>query len=282
MIRFTLEISLSAETLAVVTRLASVFETIVSSSSLAGGISAPAQPAAPGDSAPADEVSPPEPAEGPGCAAGETCTGRRSTVSRAFSWGGMTAPRVARLRELWPTPMPISEIRAELEKIEGPPLGANGAIRQIARNNGLRRPATLLPKNFPQYRDVSKDVLSDAADSPIVVPPDVVAPIEPASPIIAAPLGDAAPTDLAGAPPPPTSRLETIRRVAESLRSRSIPASASVKAPPIEAGQEAIRHWAAQRGLTMDAFDLAAVNKRAASIGHPGFVLKQPPGHRQR
>ncbi|HEY0182335.1 MAG TPA: hypothetical protein VGC09_05950, partial [Rhodopila sp.] len=170
--------------------------------------------------------------------------------------------------------MPISEIRAELEKIEGPPLGANGAIRQIARNNGLRRPATLLPKNFPQYRDASKDVLSDAADSPIVVPPDVVAPIEPASPIIAAPLGDAVPPAWGGPPLPPAPRLETIRRVAESLRSRSIPASASVKAPPIEAGQEAIRYWAAQRGLTMDAFDLAAVNKRAASIGHPGFVLK--------
>jgi hypothetical protein len=187
--------------------------------------------------------------------------------------GWKTFERTAKLRELWPTETPFSEVYAALAKLPGPPMPPGDGVRAAAKQHGLSRPSAMLPASFPQNRTPHPTEGTAAqnlaqgggsthlpASAPSVGSPAPIVLPQVAAPQVEAPQVEAVTarvTHQAGAPVP-----------------RFAPSAPLTE--PITAGQEAIRTWAAQRGVTMGAFDLAAVNKKAKAIGHPGFILKTP------
>lgn len=267
-IAVALQIGFNAETLAAINALASVLGRIPPTPASAAS---PVQSDAPRDRGAVTDTSLLEPAEGPSRAAGETHAGRSPKPPRAFS-GWLTTERKELLRELWPSMATPAKIREELEKQSGPEIPPSRVIRDAAKWMKLRRPEALLPSGIRAHRATLAERKAALQPSESDFPP------LPATEMVKSvtDLTTTVTSEAAAVAPPPHGRIDMIRRIAASLPNKPNPPPAAPKGTPIEAGQEAIRQWAAQRGVTMGAFDLTAVNAKAAAIGHPGFILKTP------
>ena len=192
----------------------------------------------------------------------------RTAASLGFPLGQpdwLTDAREARLKALYPAAPRFQDVWDGVRDAspDVPMPNERQVLRNAALNMGLRRPQDLMPPGLKRHVDARVA----AADTPGVIAP----PLQPP----AAPRAEGAPATLGDA-------------VDEKLRSKLMrlaePAPALPPVPkqtaPIEAGQEAIRVWAQQRGLQMGAFDIDVVNRKAKSLGHPGFILRSPAARR--
>ena len=167
-----------------------------------------------------------------------------------------TPERMQALRDLYPTAETFDEVFEGVRAASpGRPMPERQTLRNDAVRIGLRRPPAARPPAFTKR----------AATTPAEAPEPVDAPkfVVPGHSTLAEAL-------------PPSVRENLARMAQPKIETPSAPQ----RGEPIEASQEAIRGWAEARGLTMGAFDLNVVNKKAKALGHPGFVLKQPAARR--
>ncbi len=270
------------------------------------------QTEAPGVSAPAPicEASPP-PAEGPSRAAGGTGGGRSQPTPAAPFDVWLTAKRKAILIEHWPTNTPVETIVAMMEAASPGPMPAKPAkqVGQRAFLMGLKRPEgyhprkaaaewvadapplngqavpdpkpmrILSPEHLEKVREnaakgaaaaLAKRASANPEPEPVQLEP---IPVVIDKPMAERPAASPVPAAVRAPPPEPASRLDIMRRIAAIKPATVDPGKP--KGEPILASQETIRDWAITRGLDMGRdFDIDAVNQKAASIGHPGFILR--------
>lgn len=268
--------------------------------------SPPARTEPPGVSA-AEHLEVPSPgaAEGPSRVAASTAppagpsiTDGGATLSSGFVsrsvWA--TEERRAALKTLYPTAPTFQAVFDGVAAASpGVPMPRRQNVRNVALQMGLKRPAdAVLPAGLTEHRGppsartkarasadtsvqgilANSDAPADHAQEILADAPATTAGLEPApSPALAA--------------PPPATFGDAIREkgLEEKLLRLATPRGAAVPpAPPpvprpsltpIQATQNGITQQCELRGWRFDGpFDLDAINRKLASIGHPGFVLK--------
>ena len=165
-----------------------------------------------------------------------------------------TPERAAYLRAWYPHGLPIAEIRAALEAMEGAPVPSDKEIGSTAFAMGLRRPAGHIgTRTRPQ---AAPPVAPVAAPPPVEAPP-ILEPV--ALPLAPAP----APAPIAVSSSPPLTRPSIAPRVAVPLSNQVLDATFAT-----------IRQKAGAWGLQFDRpDDLPAVNAKARRLGLPTFNL---------
>lgn len=165
-----------------------------------------------------------------------------------------TPERAAYLRAWWPHGLPIAEIRAALQSMEGPPVPSDKDIGVAAYALGLRRPDGHIGT---RTRPHAAPPVAAVAAPPRIEAPPILEPV--ALPLAAAP----APAPIAVPSSPPLTRPSIAPRVA-------VPLSTQV----LDATFATIRQKAGAWGLPFDRpDDLPAVNAKARRLGLPTFNL---------
>lgn len=168
----------------------------------------------------------------------------------------LTAERKEVLRRVWPTHMLLDEVRAELEKVGGPPLPDNHGIGNGAANMKLRRPADYMGRS---------PVSAPAAPPPVAPPP--VAPLPVLEPVV---------LPVAAPPPPPAVAAPRPVAPVAAARPSAPPRAASPVASnePVKATFKTIVNWAGVRGIMFDRpADLPIVNAKRQALGLAPFEI---------